>query len=451
MTAPVVRIVCIGAGYVGGPTMAVLADRCPDVAVTVLDMDASRIAAWNGDQLPVFEPGLDAIVRRARGRNLTFITQEDGAPLIGAADFVFICVQTPTRTEGEGAGRAPDLRYVEGCARLIARHAAGHTIVVEKSTMPVRASEAIKSLLGLSRNHATFDVLSNPEFLAEGTAVRDLEEPDRVLIGGESAEAVAALVSIYERWVPRERILTTGLWSAELGKLAANAFLAQRVSSINALSALCEATAADIREVAQAIGTDSRIGGRFLQASVGFGGSCFEKDLLSLVYLCEHYGLPEVAAYWQQVLDINEWQKRRLTEAVLRHVGNGRVAVLGLAFKKDTNDFRGSAALGVCEGLLRGGVEVAVYDPRVDFARFSAELGDPPRLLCAESPQTAMCGARAVAVLTEWDEFSSIDWPAAARQLLRGAVVFDGRHIVDRDAAMSAGIGVRAIGRSEPL
>lgn len=445
------KILCIGAGYVGGPTMAVIADRCPDLSVTVLDVNAARIAAWNGDQLPVFEPGLDAVVRRARGRNLAFITQDRGAPQVADADIIFISVQTPTKTEGEGAGKASDLRYVEDCARFIAQHASGHTVVVEKSTMPVRAAERVKTLLAHNSGRATFDVLSNPEFLAEGTAVSDLEKPDRVLIGGENPEAIEALASIYARWVPRERILTTGLWSAELGKLAANAFLAQRISSINAMSALCEATEADVEEVARVVGTDSRVGPRFLKASVGFGGSCFKKDLLSLIYLCEHHRLPEVAAYWQQVLDINEWQKRRFTEAVLRQAGEARVAVLGLAFKKDTNDFRESAALDVCRGLVDAGVEVAVYDPRVDFARFAGELGSPRRLVRAESPQDAMKGAAAVAVLTEWDELALIDWSAAARTLVTGAVVFDGRGIVDRRSVASAGGNVRTIGRPPPL
>ena len=440
-----------GLGDVGGPTMAVLADRCPDVSVTVLDLNAARIAAWNSDQLPVFEPGLDAVVRRTRGRNLAFITQDQGASLIADADIIFISVQTPTKTAGEGAGRASDLRYVKECVRFIAQHASGHTIVVEKSTMPVRAADTIKALLACNSRHTTFDVLSNPEFLAEGTAVRDLEKPDRVLIGGESPEAIEALASIYARWVPSERILITGLWSAELSKLAANAFLAQRISSINAMSALCEATEADVAEVGRAVGTDSRIGPNFLKASVGFGGSCFKKDLLSLVYLCEHHALPEVAAYWQQVLDINEWQKRRFTEAVLRQAGKGRVAVLGLAFKKSTNDFRESAALDVCRGLLRAGVEVAVYDPQVDFARFAGELGDPKGLVHAESPQTAMRGAAAVAVLTEWDEFASIDWTAAARILGPEVIVFDGRNIVDRDSVASADLPLRTIGRSLPL
>ena len=444
-------ILCIGAGYVGGTTMAVMADRCPELAVTVLDIDAARIAAWNSDRLPVFEPGLDAVVRRARGRNLTFMTQDEGASLIARADLVLIAVQTPTKTDGEGAGRAPDLDHVEACTRLIAAHALGHTIVVEKSTVPVRAAETIKALLAASRNHATFDVLSNPEFLAEGTAVRDLEEPDRVLIGGDSPEAIDALVSIYARWVPRNRIITTGLWSAELSKLTANAFLAQRISSINAVSALCEATEADVGEVAKAVGADSRIGPRFLEASIGFGGSCFEKDLLSLVYLCERHGLPEPAHYWQQVLEVNRWQKRRFTEAVLRSLGQGRVAVLGLAFKKNTNDFRESAAIDVCSALLRAGAEVAVYDPRVDFDRFLSELGHPRGLVRADSPQAAMHGAGAVAVLTEWDEFKSIDWGAAARSMVSGAIVFDGRRIVDADAVGAAGLSLRNIGGQERL
>lgn len=278
--------------------MAVIADRCPDVQVTVLDLNASRIAAWNGEALPIFEPGLPEIVRRARGRNLRFLTQDEGMAALAEADMVFISVQTPTKTTGEGAGKASDLQYVEACARLIAAQARGHTIVVEKSTMPVRAAERIQQILSANTSGATFAVLSNPEFLAEGTAIRDLERPDRVLIGGQDAAAIQALRSIYAAWVPAERILTTGLWSAELSKLAANAFLAQRVSSINSLSALCERTGAEVSEVATVIGSDSRIGPKFLQASVGFGGSCFQKDLLSLVYLCEHHGLPEVAACW---------------------------------------------------------------------------------------------------------------------------------------------------------
>jgi UDPglucose 6-dehydrogenase len=438
------NIVCIGAGYVGGPTMAVIADRCPDIQVTVLDLNAERIAAWNSPNLPVFEPGLPKVVERARGRNLRFLPQADGWGALAEADLVFISVQTPTKTTGAGAGKASDLQYVEACARFIAEHARGHTIVVEKSTMPVRAAETIQQILAENRTGATFAVLSNPEFLAEGTAIRDLELPDRVLIGGEEPGAIEALRSVYASWVSPEKILTTGLWSAELSKLAANAFLAQRVSSINSLSALCERTGAEVSEVAGVVGTDSRIGPKFLQASVGFGGSCFQKDLLSLVYLCEHHGLPEVAAYWQGVIEINDWQKRRFADEIRRAAVNGRVAILGLAFKKDTNDFRESAALGVCRVLLEAGLEVVAYDPLVDGVRFAAELGNPPRFTTVPAVAQALAGAGAAAVLTEWDEFRRVAW--AESQLARGATVLDGRAVVDRVAVQQAGYRLQAIG-----
>ena len=448
MNARPQKIVCIGAGYVGGPTMAVIAARCPDVQVTVLDLNAARIAAWNSESLPVFEPGLPEIVRQVRGRNLHFLAQAQGVAALAEADVVFISVQTPTKTSGAGAGKASDLQYVEACARLIAEHARGHTIVVEKSTMPVRAAERIQQILSTTQTGGTFAVLSNPEFLAEGTAIRDLEQPDRVLIGGEDPAAVAALKSIYATWVAPEKILTTGLWSAELSKLAANAFLAQRVSSINALSALCEKTGAEVAEVAAVVGTDSRIGPKFLQASVGFGGSCFQKDLLSLIYLCEHHGLPEVAAYWQGVVDINEWQKHRFAKVVQQVAVSGRIAVLGLAFKKDTNDFRESAALAVCRSLLQAGLEVVAYDPCVDGSRFAAELGHPARFSVTSTVSAALAGAGAVAVLTEWEEFKSIAW--ASVQLLPGAVICDGRNVVDRAAVQQAGYGLRVIGSAAP-
>ncbi len=448
MNARPQKIVCIGAGYVGGPTMAVIAARCPDVQVTVLDLNAARIAAWNSESLPVFEPGLPEIVRQVRGRNLHFLAQAQGVAALAEADVVFISVQTPTKTSGAGAGKASDLQYVEACARLIAEHARGHTIVVEKSTMPVRAAERIQQILSTTQTGGTFAVLSNPEFLAEGTAIRDLEQPDRVLIGGEDPAAVAALKSIYATWVAPEKILTTGLWSAELSKLAANAFLAQRISSINSLSALCEQTGAEVAEVAAVVGTDSRIGPKFLQASVGFGGSCFQKDLLSLIYLCEHHGLPEVAAYWQGVVDINEWQKHRFAKVVQQVAVSGRIAVLGLAFKKDTNDFRESAALAVCRSLLQAGLEVVAYDPCVDGSRFAAELGHPARFSVTSTVSAALAGAGAVAVLTEWEEFKSIAW--ASVQLLSGAVICDGRNVVDRAAVQQAGYGLRVIGSAAP-
>ena len=347
-------ICCLGAGYVGGPTMAMIAAKCPDIQVTVADFNEKRVDAWNSDDLPVYEPGLDEVVASARGKNLHFTTDIRAA--IAAADLIFVSVGTPTKSYGIGAGRAADLRYIESAARLIAEVSEGHKIIVEKSTIPVKTASAIKSILAAnSPDGSKFQVLSNPEFLAEGTAIADLENPDRILIGGEITPegnaAVEALVSVYANWVPRERIITTNLWSSELSKLVANAFLAQRISSINSISALCEATGADVDEVARAIGTDSRIGPKFLKASVGFGGSCFQKDILNLVYLCESFGLPEVAAYWNHVIRINDWQKSRFVEKIVRTLFNTvsgkRVAILGFAFKKDTNYNRESAAIHI--------------------------------------------------------------------------------------------------------
>jgi UDPglucose 6-dehydrogenase len=333
------RICCIGAGYVGGPTMAMIAHKCRDVVVEVVDVNAERIAAWQSDRLPIFEPGLDDIVRSARGRNLSFSTDVDAA--IRAADIIFIAVNTPTKTYGVGAGRAADLKYIERCARRIAHSLEGDTIIVEKSTVPVHTSELVKTVMEARSGGGNVQVLSNPEFLAEGTAVRDLEEPDRVLIGGERTPegdaAVETLAGVYAQWVPRERIITTNLWSSELSKLTANAFLAQRISSINAISALCEETGADVDEIALAIGLDSRIGPKFLRSSVGFGGSCFQKDIFNLVYLCEHFDLPEVASYWEQVVHMNDYQKerfsKRIINALFNTVSGKRIAILGFSFK----------------------------------------------------------------------------------------------------------------------
>ena len=354
------NICCIGAGYVGGPTMAIIADKCPHHRVTVVDMNAARVAAWNSDDLPVYEPGLDAVVRRARGRNLFFSTDVDAG--IRDADMIFISVNTPTKTYGAGAGKAADLKYVELCARRVAEVSSGHKIVVEKSTLPVRTAEAIADILKNNNNgRATFDVLSNPEFLAEGTAVADLENPDRVLIGGESPAAIAKLVEVYANWVPKEKILTTNIWSSELAKLTANAFLAQRISSINAISAFCEKTGADVDEVARAIGGDSRISSKFLKASVGFGGSCFQKDILNLVYLCEDFGLPEVAAYWENVVKMNDWQKHRFTKRIVSEhfntLSSKRFAILGFASRRTPTtpaSLRRSRCARICSRSRRG-------------------------------------------------------------------------------------------------
>jgi len=451
------KITCLGAGYVGGPTMAMIAAKCPDIEVTVVDPNAARIAAWNSDSLPVYEPGLDEVVREARGRNLFFDTDVEGA--IRSGDIIFVCVGTPTKTYGVGAGRAADLRYIESAARTIAKVADGPKIIVEKSTIPVKTAEAILTILRSNSSHGNFQVLSNPEFLAEGTAIADLQQPDRILIGGErtpeGAEAVQSLVDVYARWVPREKIITSNLWSSELSKLVANAFLAQRISSINSISALCEATGADVDEVAHAIGQDSRIGPKFLKASVGFGGSCFQKDILNLVYLCEHFGLPEVAAYWESVVRMNDWQKSRFTRQIVRTLFNTvsgkRLAVLGFAFKKDTNDTRESAAIAVVRGLLEENATVVVYDPKVPAEEIRRDVlgpdGQDERLVIAASAEEAAAGAHGLAVLTEWDEFKTLDFAKIYAAMHKPAFVFDGRNILPREKMTELGFEVFAIGK----
>ncbi|MET0262357.1 MAG: UDP-glucose 6-dehydrogenase [Rariglobus sp.] len=451
------KICCIGAGYVGGPTMAVIALRAPDIQVTVVDMNAARIAAWNSDTLPIYEPGLDDVVKTARGRNLFFST--DVKANIAAADIIFVSVNTPTKTYGVGAGRAADLRYIESVARTIAEVSTTPKIIVEKSTIPVKTAETIQQILAANASGAKFQVLSNPEFLAEGTAVPDLFNPDRVLIGGERTpegdEAVATLVSVYARWVPRERIITTNLWSSELSKLVANAFLAQRISSINSISALCEATGADVDEVANAIGKDSRIGAKFLKSSVGFGGSCFQKDILNLVYLCESFGLPEVASYWNGVVSMNDYQKRRFSAKIVRSlfntVADKRIAVFGFAFKKDTNDTRESAAINVVRDLLSEHANVVVYDPKVPAEEIQTDvLGKgqtSPRLTIAASAYEAAEGAHAIAIVTEWDEFKTLDYTKIFNGMHKPAFLFDGRNIVDLAKLRAIGFRAHGIGR----
>lgn len=456
------RICCIGAGYVGGPTMAVIADRCPDILVNVVDVSESRVAAWNSDVLPVYEPGLDAVVKRARGRNLFFSCDIDAQ--IRAADVIFVSVNTPTKTYGIGAGQAADLSYVEHSARRIAQAAQSGKIVVEKSTLPVRTAESIRRVLHANSNGFRFEVLSNPEFLAEGTAVADLENPDRVLIGGDDTAsgrtALQCLVDLYARWVPRERIITTNVWSSELSKLFSNAMLAQRVSSVNALSALCEATGADVDEVAHAAGADSRIGRKFLKASVGFGGSCFQKDILNLVYLCEHYGLHEPAAYWRHVVAINDWQKarfvKRMVDTMFNTVAGKRIAILGFAFKKDTNDTRASAAIDVCRGLLAENADLTIVDPKVppetiwmDLERATGASRSQltSRVTCEPDAYKATAGAHAIAVMTEWAQFRALDFQRIYQQMLKPAFVFDGRDILPHAALQAVGFEVYALGK----
>ncbi len=440
--------------------MAVIALKSPDIEVRVVDMNEKRIAEWNSDTLPVYEPGLDEVVRTARGRNLFFSTDVDGG--IREADIIFVAVNTPTKMYGVGAGKAADLRYIEAVARKIAQVATGPKIIVEKSTIPVKTSETIKDILAANGQAGRMQVLSNPEFLAEGTAVADLFAPDRVLIGGERTpegqKAVETLASVYARWVPRERIITTNLWSAELSKLVANAFLAQRISSINSVSALCEATGADVDEVAHAIGRDSRIGPKFLKASVGFGGSCFQKDILNLVYLCQRFGLPEVAAYWESVVKMNDWQKARFSSRIVSTLYNSaadkRIAVLGFAFKKDTNDTRETAAINICRDLLAEQAHVVVYDPRVSEAWIRQEvLGagvENARLTVAKDPYEAARGAHVLAVVTEWDEFKGLDYTRIHESMAKPAHVFDGRNILDLPKLRAIGFRAQGIGKQEP-
>ena len=458
-------ICCIGAGYVGGPTMSVIAQKNPTIKVTVVDLNVQRISAWNDadlNNLPIYEPGLDVVVDEARGRNLFFSTDVDKA--INEAQMIFISVNTPTKTYGAGKGMAADLKYVELCARQIAKIATSDKIVVEKSTLPVKTAEAIQNILDNTGNGVNFQILSNPEFLAEGTAMRDLAIPDRVLIGGDSStekgkKAIQSLVDIYASWVPHKNILTTNVWSSELSKLTANAFLAQRVSSINSLSELCEATGANIQEVARAIGMDSRIGPKFLQASVGFGGSCFQKDILNLVYISKSLGLDEVADYWHQVILMNNHQRDRFAKNIIKTLYstvNGKtISFLGWAFKKDTNDTRESAAIYVADLLMDEQATIKVYDPKVTTTQMQSDLNylnsrsekENANLLKTESnPYVAMEGVHAIAVLTEWDEFKSYDWKLIYKNMQKPAFVFDGRNVLDRDALQTIGFIYKGIG-----
>ena len=452
----VTNICCIGAGYVGGPTMAVIALKCPNIKVTVVDINEQRIAAWNHadlDQLPIYEPGLKEVVAEARGRNLFFSTNVEKA--IEESQMIFMAVNTPTKTYGEGKGFAADLTFVEKCARQIAEVATSDKIVIEKSTLPVRTAEKIKEVLS-SNKKVEFEVLSNPEFLAEGTAIQDLLKPDRILVGGEDTKsgkaAIRSLVSIYKNWIPEEKILTTNVWSSELSKLASNAMLAQRVSSINSLSALCEETGANIEEVSKAIGMDSRIGPKFLKASVGFGGSCFQKDILNLVYLCKYYGLEEVSDYWFQVVKINDYQKNRFAKKIIQGlngtVNQKKITLLGWAFKKDTNDTRESAAIYVANQLLEEGAELHIYDPMVNEAKIHQDitlLGESKnnsiteiqnklkRCIVHKDHMEATQESYAIAILTEWDEFISYPWDLIISGMMRPSKIYDGRNIIKKN------------------
>jgi len=467
----ITNICCLGAGYVGGPTMAVMALKCPEIKVTVVDLNVDRIAAWNDKnlhKLPIYEPGLDKVIEQARGRNLFFSTDVDTA--IKEAQMIFIAVNTPTKTYGEGKGMAADLKFVELCARQIAKVSTTDKIIVEKSTLPVRTAEKLQTILDNNGNGNNFEVLSNPEFLAEGTAIDDLLNADRVLIGGKQTKAgkiaIQSLVNIYSNWLSPKQIITTNLWSSELSKLTANAFLAQRISSINALSALCEVTEADIDEVANAIGTDSRIGSKFLKSSVGFGGSCFQKDVLNLVYLCRHFNLPEVADYWEQVIILNDYQKQRFAKKIISSLFNTvngkKITFFGWAFKKDTNDTRESAAIYIAEHLIEDGAEIQVFDPKVPESKIKNDIrcilelnGEVETKISLKlnqikvynNPIEAAYKSHAIAVLTEWDEFINYDWKDIYQNMYKPAFLFDGRGILEKNKLEKIGFKFYSIGK----
>ena len=468
------NICCIGAGYVGGPTMAVIADKCPHLEVNVVDINQDRILAWNNpntEELPIFEPGLSEIIKRCRGVNLYFSTEVKKH--IAMADMIFISVNTPTKTRGVGAGKASDLKWVESSARQIAKYSKGYTIVVEKSTLPVKTAEVIKSILEASQSQSQndegikFSVLSNPEFLAEGSAIDDLLNPERVLIGGENKEEIELLSEIYYEWVPKNKIIKTNVWSSELAKLTANAFLAQRISSINSIAALCEATGADVREVSRAIGSDSRIGSKFLDCGPGFGGSCFKKDILNLFYLSEYLGLKEVANFWESVVTLNKWHQHRISNLVTKKLfgtlANKKILILGFAFKANTNDTRESAAIQICKDLLDESAELYIHDPKVSFQQIEIDLGIKQTFLDDKNKINSKTNSEgnwffvtnhldafdnvdAVIILTEWEIYKEIDWKSIANKMRKPGWVFDARSITEKESIREAGLNVWRLG-----
>ena len=458
MSSSIKNICCIGAGYVGGPTMAVIADKCPEILVNVVDINEERISLWNSknlDDLPVYEPGLSDIVKKTRNKNLFFSSNIKSA--IIESDMIFIAVNTPTKTYGDGKGMAADLTYVEKCARMIASIANKPKIVVEKSTLPVRTAEALQKIFEGSGNKNKHEVLSNPEFLAEGTAIKDLFKSDRVLIGGENTasgkKAIGELVKIYAQWIPMNKIITTNIWSSELSKLVSNAFLAQRISSINSISALCESTGANINEVSRAIGSDTRIGNKFLNSGPGFGGSCFKKDILNLVYLCRHYGLNEVADYWEQVVNINIWQQKRISSLIIKNLfgtlTDKKLAIFGFSFKANTNDTRESPSINISKNLLQEGAKLNFYDPKVSKKQILKEFDEMKNLdniFVCEDGLSAAKGADAVIVLTEWDHFKKIDWQNIFEVMRKPAWVFDTRICLDKNILKEIGFEVWFLG-----
>ncbi len=468
MAKEIKNICCIGAGYVGGPTMAVFADKCPHLNFFVVDKDEKRVKGWNSkdlNKLPVFEKGLNKIIKKCRGKNLYF--SNNFKKYISEADMIFISVNTPTKTKGLGAGKASDLKWVEASSREIAEYASGETIVVEKSTLPVRTAQTIKSILDESQainKEKKFTVLSNPEFLAEGTAINDLENPDRVLIGGDDLQSINVLVKLYLNWVSKEKILTTNLWSSELSKLSANAFLAQRISSINTISALCEKTGANIKDVSLAIGTDRRIGEKFLNAGPGFGGSCFQKDILNLVYICDHYGLHKESAYWEKVVEINNWQKKRISNLIIENlfgtISGKKIAILGFAFKANTNDTRESPAIKICNELINEGGNVSIYDPEVSLNQIQSDLNkfelnssncisEEGGWSYANSIIEAVDSSDALVILTEWDEFKKLNWREIKAKMRSPSWIFDTRSVINISEAQNYGFNTWGIGQGE--
>ncbi len=458
------NICCIGAGYVGGPTMSVIAKNCPKIKITVVDINKERIDSWNDnnlDNLPIYEPGLKKIIKECRGNNLHFSCDVDSA--IGQADMIFLSVNTPTKSRGIGAGQASDLKWIEASARKVAEAAKGTTIVVEKSTLPVKTAETIKIILDSSQKDnkfknsekKDFHVLSNPEFLAEGSAINDLQYPDRVLIGGDNQKAIEALESIYLFWVEKDKIIKTNLWSSELSKLTANAFLAQRISSINSISALCEETGADVQEVAEAIGMDKRIGASFLKSGPGFGGSCFKKDILNLIYLSNYYGLKEVGNYWEKVLELNEWQQSRISQIITKKLfGNlfdKKISILGFSFKADTNDIRESPAIKICRDLLEEGAVLSIFDPKVESSQIFEALsnGDENKnIIISKTIQESTLNADAIVILTEWQVFYELRWPEISKKMRKPSWVFDTRGIISVKVLKKLGINVWRVGFS---
>ena len=462
------KICCIGAGYVGGPTMAVFAKNCPDIQIKVVDINSSKIDSWNSEdfsEIPVYEPKLEDVLKKCRDKNLFFTNDIESS--IAEADMIFLSVNTPTKEKGVGAGKAVDLKWVEASARQVAEFSESHTIVVEKSTLPVRTASTIKKILESSQKlyknnkfKKTFSVLSNPEFLSEGNAISDLENPDRVLIGGDDNEAIDLLVDLYKNWVSPEKIIRTNIWSSELSKLTANAFLAQRISSINSISAICEETGADIKQVEKAVGMDSRIGNKFISPGPGVGGSCFQKDILNLVYLCQYYKLDHVAKYWQEVININDWQKKRISKFIINklfgNVSGKKIAILGFAFKANTNDTRNSSCINICNDLMEEGAILNIYDPKVSENQIRLDLNsvssnsnfhNQGEWNFSYSIEEAADQCDAIVVLTEWEEFQFIDWNNIATMMRKPSWVFDTRACIDLCAVKKSGFNFWRLGR----